>query len=1413
MALQTRDLSMMTLGVLGDAPPNDMQPPLPDGMHLRWSFEPAKGFPWYGYYLFRRPTREKQDRTCISRYLYRYKAGAVGSDQLAVGTGRLSSDEALILTEDFPPPGMAEVDLDDRSYVRYDAFNDVVHWVEATIGFRKPERPNDSKRTCVDFRREKPRTVDNPLTRQEARFLAFDGEGKPLPTARIASVAGNVGWSFGVRGAIQLPCVANQVQLVLAHGARAPKIVALDSSGNPVDTATMSSNGPETVTLSGEGIRSIGIDAPQAETVVLRVCWTCGRDGEGNRDDEIRIPLQAHLDDVLVDSDVAVGKPGDVVRVRLTADAIDRIDIGSGPAALIDLCVVSVRAGARGAPWELLDDLQYPICLPVAHGDYPCPGAPATPNAAEARAMDRIVYGPAAPWAGASFDSIHDRLERLVDNGPPPGGASMHARFEPVAGAPAPPPEVGGAITQQQQRPLELLLLGSLQPPVAQMLGLYWLDKTAVPGEHYDYLLVADHDGSLGGNAAAGLLWVNTVWDFTVNDGFVAFDRVVEPATPLTPPNNARAYALPGATVAPNGGGAVIDATNNAGVTWNRRVIAGILQPDAPVMYHVWRADLGNVEVPGHPADGDFNVLTERAPLPVGRSIVNPPQTPQRPDDWPPFPLNYIDRGRPDGWYAYRVNGVDIFGRHSANSASAAWRQWTPALTPRPWYYIEPPSDAVIDGSRIRLLDKIPPPPPTGVEAFALDPEDPTVLHDAAWQTWRNSLSEAERATVIGLRVRWRWDRAQQRQAPDTREFRIYYEPAPLNTLRGRVTSTTAAGASETDVATDIPNTQPANSFAGLSVRIGAQSFRIVSSTATSPLRFRVENIGASDEIRPASRARCALSLQPGHALYEDFSNAPVWQDRMLAVAYADHVTVDSGDRIYEVLLPVAGSANRAGLPLTTSLEEPMSAAMIGVTAADDKQHTHDHRGDAQRYGNESSMGGPATVLRVRREKPPAPAVPPDSGKVWASQADYHGHSFYTYRWLPSPSLKTFVYRALDDAVFQADAAARPRTELQATDLGYFPDEATEPTWDAVKRAQIATELNTLNGVDMTDKAAMRAAYGALSNDALRVLAALPGTEKVFVQLTHLPLDPEEPDAEAPGGVRWRRVGPDVATTVLTGDQLAFVDTLDGKASNRYFYRAAYVDEVQNVGSLSLSSPPVWLPDVSAPVAPRIAKVVAGERQITLEWTSNRERDLAEYRIYRTDDADAARDIRLMDLVHSVAVAEGDPADRPKSLTWVDDPVPGLRDLWYRLVALDRVDPDPKGGGGNVSSPSPAMRTRAFDETPPEPPALTTLEWVRVDESDGVHAWADAIPAGETWVPSVRITWAAAGAGDKLLLQYKGEHDGGFRAASPWLEPGTTSFLHRTDRTAEALEYRLKTVSDAGNANVVFHPSTLAIPA
>ena len=128
------------------------------------------------------------------------------------------------------------------------------------------------------------------------------------------------------------------------------------------------------------------------------------------------------------------------------------------------------------------------------------------------------------------------------------------------------------------------------------------------------------------------------------------------------------------------------------------------------------------------------------------------------------------------------------------------------------------------------------------------------------------------------------------------------------------------------------------------------------------------------------------------------------------------------------------------------------------------------------------------------------------------------------------------------------------------------------------RRNDVASKLNGLNNLSRTASPDdVRAAYRALTNDALRVLAGLPGSKRAFTQLTIQPLDPQEPDPDNPTLLRWRdRVGPDNPSGFAVDATLrSFTDTLDGRSTNSYFYRAGAVDGVHNHSEeLSLSSPP-----------------------------------------------------------------------------------------------------------------------------------------------------------------------------------------------------------------------------------------------
>lgn len=134
---------MLGLGTQGDTTPDDLQPPLIDGIHLRWSFKRNLGFPWYGFYLFRRPHRRSGERSCISNHFSNLQRGPYPGSQISFPVGQISSDQLLLLTDSFPPSGQVEFDLERRRSLRFSFSSSLqIHEVEVTIGFyRQQEEP------------------------------------------------------------------------------------------------------------------------------------------------------------------------------------------------------------------------------------------------------------------------------------------------------------------------------------------------------------------------------------------------------------------------------------------------------------------------------------------------------------------------------------------------------------------------------------------------------------------------------------------------------------------------------------------------------------------------------------------------------------------------------------------------------------------------------------------------------------------------------------------------------------------------------------------------------------------------------------------------------------------------------------------------------------------------------------------------------------------------------------------------------------------------------------------------------------------------------------------------------------------------------------------------------------------------
>ncbi|MFC7227974.1 hypothetical protein N0B31_11230 [Salinirubellus salinus] len=590
------------------------------------------------------------------------------------------------------------------------------------------------------------------------------------------------------------------------------------------------------------------------------------------------------------------------------------------------------------------------------------------------------------------------------------------------------------------------------------------------------------------------------------------------------------------------------------------------------------------------------------------------------------------------------------------------------------------------------------------------------------------------------------------------------------------------------------------------------QPFRLATTGETyevtrvdSPTRLHLDRPYETPPNRPD---REAAAYAVDHPVSTDYSEHDAWTFQVDDVPIDADVTdrrTPAGDRFYETTVPAPGADGGGFDPGVGSGESPVVYANVGVNARIDTD-------DGSLRGD---VGGPAPVARAHRDPPATPEVPPlDSSVDWATHPDYDGLAHYTVRWVrPPDGVEAHVYRTLDRTLFRVDWDRRSATDafvLDATATEYFPpsrrgDDAAE----RARREAITTTLTT--DLDVDTWAAAETVYLGLEPDELQTLAALPGNESAFTQLTTDPLAPADapnvrgPDYEAGDPGPGTQPGVDgVPDEMPPGDDLcAYVDSFDGRSRNHYLYRVGAVDDAHNrAGALTYPTPPTRALDAVPPETPVVTGLVAGhpddaeadDRRLTLRWNAVRSPDLARYRVYRTTDPDAVRDVRLMDEAATLSVpvaTDGDPLVTGRSdgstVFWTDGDRDAGVDHHYRVVAEDET--------GNASRASDAVAGRTFDTTPPTPPTVTA-EWVRVGPNGTVQPYADPFPPDERWRPAVRVTWAD-GASSRVLLE-SGPATGpdGFAPASGWLVD-TTEYLHDPGESAP-YRIRVRVLDDRG---------------
>lgn len=113
----------------------------------------------------------------------------------------------------------------------------------------------------------------NPRVEAGTTFTVAD-LGGPVAGTEVVTWGGTTGLHLWHSTTIDLAQPTDQVELVMAHFSSPASVTAFDSSGAAVSGATMGpvQGVPQTLVLTAPGIARLVVDAPQDETLLLRLC-------------------------------------------------------------------------------------------------------------------------------------------------------------------------------------------------------------------------------------------------------------------------------------------------------------------------------------------------------------------------------------------------------------------------------------------------------------------------------------------------------------------------------------------------------------------------------------------------------------------------------------------------------------------------------------------------------------------------------------------------------------------------------------------------------------------------------------------------------------------------------------------------------------------------------------------------------------------------------------------------------------------------------------------------------------------------------------------------------------------------------------------------------------------------------------
>jgi hypothetical protein len=646
------------------------------------------------------------------------------------------------------------------------------------------------------------------------------------------------------------------------------------------------------------------------------------------------------------------------------------------------------------------------------------------------------------------------------------------------------------------------------------------------------------------------------------------------------------------------------------------------------------------------------------------------------------------------------------------------------------------------NAAAVNVTDQVAPGPPLNLAAEYFDPDDPDRA-DSAVLAWANRDTPASAPRRAAVAARWVWPDSRRLQFPDLDEFRVYFRGGSLNHVLGHIVGVVDLGSGSYQVTTDLSPVGPDVPAPQTAIDLGAlrnegEEYTVVTVTTTvaGRLAFQVR----ANPVAPPLVGPCAFRLGRGTS-------------------------------------PTATQAGRAPYAAYRTFDEP---AHWGGFFRDDTVPS-----PPLRIAADGSVRGPlptglgATDLDVTRV-------------LETVDGDVHWHYLLQLRGLTlAPTAErpravgTFGIGAVD-LVGNAGRIAAPAAILAIhRTVPVVPPIVYPPVNYATRADYHGTSwfVVTWTGVAGTGYLVYRAGdldllhAGGIDPAVHRSRSA----DEQRLELQQLALDPAHIEAF--------RV---VTATPVPGvaGSMQHRDPLPGALSNRFVYRLRAVSP----GGTLAPWPPVAdascvvvdLPGVP-PSTPTWADVAFPPGGVALRWVPNAGPPLAGYRLYRSDDADAASDVRSMTPLFSSAQDEGGgrvvgvtvtrdatgaidavtelaAGQRPSGrlAQYVDADVVAGRPVYYRLVAEDQ--------GGIRSAASERLVVTAPKTTPPAPP-----DWGLV-----------AVTPGQ-----VALQWLAAEA-DLECLVLRRAAAGLSRPLGPWGSPGDYALVDTAVEAGVAYEYRVR---------------------